>query len=100
MNELSLAIHLLFVIDRIEPPWLVVEWSPSGEIAELPQPLLPKSAQEGEQWAIRIESKHPCTNGVAFNTQLNDTTGMLFELPSAITLPAANPYCIQIEGPL
>ena len=100
MSDLALVIQLLFVIDRIEPPWLIVEWTSSGETTELHQPLLPESAQEGEHWGIRIESRNNCTKESGLNTYLFDPDQRLIELPSALHLPTEVPYCIQFNGPL
>lgn len=100
MSDLSLAIQLLFVIDRVEPPWLIVEWTPSGETTEVHQPLLPESAQEGEHWSIRIESRNKCRKESGLNTRLIHADQKLIELPSDLYLSTEKPYCIQFKGPL
>ena len=95
-----MSIQLIFVIDRIEPPWLVVEWSPSGDITELPQSLLPPSTQEGERWTLRAKSQDQCAAEATLNTHPKEWKPVNFEIPKAIMQPTAIPYCFQIDGPL
>ncbi|MAY80963.1 MAG: hypothetical protein CL930_09295 [Deltaproteobacteria bacterium] len=100
MKDLLMSIQLIFVIDRIEPPWLVVEWSPSGDITELPQSLLPKNTQEGERWLLRAKTQDQCAAEATLNTHPKEWQPVNFEIPKAITLPTATPYCFQFDGPL
>ncbi|MGB0638889.1 MAG: hypothetical protein ACPGTU_06135 [Myxococcota bacterium] len=100
MSDLSLAIQLLFVIDRIEPPWLIVEWASSGETTEIHQPLLPEEAQEGQHWSLRLEPTATCTKGSSLITHPLHTDEESIELPSTLHLTTKKLYCLQFEGPL
>jgi hypothetical protein len=54
-----LCIHLIFVIDRIESPYAVVEWADSGAFSDIEQRLLPEDAAEGDAWMLHLRPKRP-----------------------------------------
>ena len=98
MNEGILAFHLLFVIDRIEPPWLVVEWSPSGEITEIHESMLPSLPQEGQRWTLKIEPNQ-CTNDDIDHKNPTPWKRMNIHIPSGIRTQNPPPYCFLMDGP-
>jgi hypothetical protein len=49
-----LCIHLIFVIDRIEHPYAVVEWSDSGSLSDIDRHILPGDAAEGDAWMLHL----------------------------------------------
>jgi len=51
---LSTCIHLVFVIDRIEPPYAVVEWTEAAEMSDVAQHHFPHEATEGSTWTIHL----------------------------------------------
>jgi len=54
-----LCAHLVFVIDRIEPPYVVVEWADSGSFTDIEQRLLPRHAAEGDSWMVHLRPHRP-----------------------------------------
>ena len=55
--------HLIFVVDRIEPPYAIVEWSHSATFEEVPQSRFPRVPNEGQVWTIHI-AKNPQIDAV------------------------------------
>ena len=51
---LATCIHLIFVIDRIEPPYAVVEWAKTAEFSDIAQEHFPLEATEGSVWTIHL----------------------------------------------
>ena len=49
---LGLCVHFVFVIDRIEPPYAIIEWSHSATFEEIPQHHFPSMPHEGQVWTF------------------------------------------------
>gem|GEM_PF-3472702 len=49
------CVQIAFTVDRIEPPWAIVEWSPMGSISDVHISDFPSLPREGSHWILRVE---------------------------------------------
>ena len=49
------CVHLAFTVDRVEPPWAIVEWSPMGTTSDVHLAQFPSVPREGSRWTLRLE---------------------------------------------
>ena len=58
-----LCVHLAFTVDRIEPPWAIIEWSPTGATSDVHLSQFVSLPSEGSRWILRMdlptEGLHP-----------------------------------------
>ena len=64
---LASCVYLVFVVDRIEPPYAVIEWSHSATFEQIPQNQFPSLPHEGQMWAFH--SRNNPTFDETFDTQ-------------------------------
>ena len=59
MHWLVACVHLHAVIDRIEPPFAVLEWTETERLGDVPLEWIPLQAKEGDQLIVHVRaSKH------------------------------------------
>ena len=51
---LTTCLHVFFVIDRVEPPYVIVEWTETALISEIPQEYFPNPPREGTAWVVHL----------------------------------------------
>ena len=44
--------HTVFIVDRIEPPYVIIEWAHSATFAEVPESTFPSKPREGQFWTV------------------------------------------------
>ena len=51
--------HLVFVIDRIEHSYAVIEWAHTAMLEDVPQTEFPTKPREGQIWTVHIKRRLP-----------------------------------------
>ena len=51
---LNICLHAFFVVDRVEPPYAIVEWSETALFSEIPQNQFPILPTEGSTWVVHF----------------------------------------------
>ena len=81
MHWLIACIHFHAVIDRVEPPFVVLEWVQTGSFSDVPHFMFPEDAKEGDGWLVHIRTTNDRLRPshwhrsklVQLPTQLHDT---------------------------
>ena len=47
--------HLVFVVDRVEHSYAVIEWAHSAMVEDVPQTEFPTTPREGQTWTVHIK---------------------------------------------
>ena len=51
---LAICLHAVFVVDRVEPPYAIVEWAETANFSEIPQNQFPVLPKEGTTWVLHF----------------------------------------------
>ena len=51
---LTTCLHIFFVVDRIEPPYAIVEWTETATFSEIRQEHFPTPPKEGTMWVVHF----------------------------------------------
>ena len=51
---LTICLHAVFVVDRIEPPYAIVEWAETATFSAIPQNQFPALPKEGTTWVLHF----------------------------------------------
>ncbi len=59
MNKAVLlsCLHLVFIVDRVEPPWAIVEWWGTTSTSDVSTALFPARPEEGDLWVIHLSDR-------------------------------------------
>ena len=52
---IALCVQVAFTVDRIEPPWAIIEWSPTGTTSDVHLSRFDSLPSEGSHWILRME---------------------------------------------
>jgi len=59
MHWLIACVHLHAVVDRIEPPFVIVEWTQTGQLSDVPLRWVPLQTKEGDPLLMHVRTaKH------------------------------------------
>ena len=54
-GTIALCVQIAFTVDRIEPPWAIVEWSPTETTSDVHLSRFDSRPSEGSHWILRME---------------------------------------------
>ena len=92
LHWLSTCVHMAFVIDRIEPPFAIVEWAHSAAFTEIAQDLFPHPIMEGDVWTLHL---HPDPQGTALRVPQDRVLDM--PLPPGAGIKEKTPYRFRVS---
>ena len=95
MSLLLLSVRVAVTVDRIEPPFAVVEW-PSGDLADVPLALLPSPTAEGDTIELRLGRSRQGSLAAGSPTFLMTPQGLL-PLPGMRRVVAGHRYTFRFQ---
>ena len=57
LHWLAHCTHLMFVVDRIENTYAVIEWAHSAMLEDIHQAEFPRKPREGQIWTVHIKTR-------------------------------------------
>ena len=85
MHWLIACVHLHAVVDRIEPPFVVVEWTHTGQLGDVPFQWVPLHTREGDRLVVHIRTAKHKSRSVGMrrhhSTPPKQSNGVTFETP-------------------
>ncbi len=97
MNAAITGLLLMGVVDRIEGPWVVVEWSPTAELRDVARTAVPEHVTEGMRLYLDVRA-HADGTALAVGHQDHQvlvTTAGRIHLPSDAQLSGSVRYTVQ-----
>ena len=97
-SALIFGMRLVCAIDRVEPPWAVIEWSTTGQFADMPLALIPPDSREGDRLIVRIQPLATgASRGQAQPNPVLHTPAGLLTLPTHAPITSDRKYRVQVR---